>query len=118
MTAPSDRELILRARRGETDAFGELVTRYQASVFNVCYRMTNERREAEDLAQETFLRIYSRLASFDLERPLGPWLRRAAANLCINHLGAEKAIHAPLDEERDADEGQLPEAVCELRERS
>jgi hypothetical protein len=42
MTAPPDRDLIQRARRGDAEAFGELVTRYQTSVFNVCYRMTNE----------------------------------------------------------------------------
>ena len=117
MTAPTDRDLILRARRGDHDAFGELVTRYQTSVFNVCYRMTNERREAEDLAQETFLRVYSRLEMFDLEREFGPWVRRAAANLCLNHLESQK-ITAEIDEDRDADESIEPESVVEVRERS
>jgi hypothetical protein len=42
MTAPTDRDLILRARRGDTEAYGELVTRYQTSVFNVCYRILHE----------------------------------------------------------------------------
>ena len=117
MTAPTDRDLILRARRGASDAFGELITRYQASVFNVCYRMTNERREAEDLAQETFLRIHSRLDQFDLEREFGPWVRRAAANLCLNHLESQK-ITAELDDDRDAGESSGPEAVVEVRERN
>jgi RNA polymerase sigma-70 factor, ECF subfamily len=117
MTAPTDRDLILRARRGDRDAFGELVTRYQTGVFNVCYRMTNERREAEDLAQETFLRVYSRLDMFDLEREFGPWVRRAAANLCLNHLESQK-VTAEIDDDRDADESSGPEAVVEVRERS
>lgn len=117
MTAPTDRDLILRARRGDNDAFGELVTRYQTGVFNVCYRMTNERREAEDLAQETFLRIHSRLDQFDLEREFGPWVRRAAANLCLNHLESQK-ITAELDDDRDAGESSGPEAVVEVRERN
>ena len=117
MTAPTDRDLILRARRGDAEAFGELVTRYQTSVFNVCYRMTNERREGEDLAQETFIRIYSRLDTFDIQRKFGPWVRRAAANLCLNHLESQKAT-AELDDERDADESQRPEAIYEVRERS
>ncbi|NWG06453.1 MAG: sigma-70 family RNA polymerase sigma factor [Chloroflexi bacterium] len=117
MTAPTDRDLILRARRGDGEAFGELVTRYQKSVFNVCYRMTNERREAEDLTQETFLRIYSRLDTFDLEREFGPWVRRAAANLCLNHLESQK-ITAELDDDRDAGESSQPESVVEVRERS
>lgn len=117
MTAPTDRDLIERARRGETDAFGELVTRYQTSVFNVCYRILHERGEAEDLAQESFMRAYNRLNTFDLEREFGPWVRRVAANLCLNHLESHK-VTAPLDEERDASESQRPEKQVEVKERS
>lgn len=117
MSAPSDRDLIQRARRGETEAFGELVTRYQTNVFNVCYRILHERAEAEDLAQETFMRAHERLMTFDAERPFGPWIRRVAANVCLNHLSTRK-ITAELNEERDADASQKPEAVQEARERS
>ncbi len=81
MTAPTDRDLIVRARRCDGDAFSELVTRYQTNVFNVCYRILHERGEAEDLAQETFMRAYNRLDQFDLEREFGPWVRRVAAKL-------------------------------------
>jgi RNA polymerase sigma-70 factor (ECF subfamily) len=118
MTAPPDRDLVLRARRGEAEAFGELVTRYQTSVFNVCYRILYERREAEDLAQEAFIRAHERLGTFDPERPFGPWIRRVAANLCLNHLSTQPAESAELDEERDADTGQRPETAYEVRERS
>ncbi|WKZ46114.1 MAG: sigma-70 family RNA polymerase sigma factor [Anaerolineales bacterium] len=117
MTAPTDRDLIVRAMRGDGDAFGELVTRYQTNVFNVCYRILHERGEAEDLAQETFLRAHQRLDQFDLERDFGPWVRRVAANLCLNHLESQK-VAAPLDEDRDADESQRPERQVEVRERS
>jgi RNA polymerase sigma-70 factor (ECF subfamily) len=117
MNASSDRDLIVRARRGENDAFGELVTRYQTGVFNVCYRLFHERGEAEDLAQETFMRAYDRLHTFDLEREFGPWIRRVAANLCLNYLESRK-VTAQLDEERDADQSQLPEAAAEVHERS
>jgi len=119
MTAPTDRDLILRARRGDAkaDAFGELVMRYQTRVFNVCYRILHERREAEDLAQESFMRAYGRLDTFEDERPFGPWIRRLAANLCLNHLESHRNT-AELDEERDADETQRPEAVLEVHERS
>ncbi|HLE90071.1 MAG TPA: DUF1501 domain-containing protein [Anaerolineales bacterium] len=75
MSAPSDRDLIQRARRGETEAFGELVTRYQTSAFNVCYRILHERAEAEDMAQESFIRAHERLSTFDEERPFGPGMR-------------------------------------------
>ena len=117
MTASTDRDLIVRARRGANDAFGELVSRYQTGVFNVCYRLLHERVEAEDLAQETFMRAYDRLHTFDIEREFGPWIRRIAANLCLNQLESQKAS-VELDEERDADETQRPEATAEIRERS
>ena len=82
MDASLDRDLILRTRRGETDAFGELVGRYQAAVFNVCYRLMGERREAEDMAQETFVRALRSLAQWDPERPFMPWLLAIAGNRC------------------------------------
>lgn len=117
MTVPTDRDLLARARRGDSDAFGELVTRYQTNVFNVCYRILHEPGEAEDLAQETFMRAYDRLHTFDLEREFGPWIRRIAANLCLNFLESRKAA-APLDEDRDADHSQRPERQVEVKERS
>ena len=86
MSELSDRDLIQRARRGDAEAFGELVTRHQTSVFNVCYRILHERAEAEDMTQETFIRAHERLGTFDDDRPFGPWLRRVAANVCLNHL--------------------------------
>ena len=120
MTTPTDRDLILRARRGDAEGretFGELVTRYQTSVFNVCYRILHERGEAEDLAQEVFIRAYDRIHTFDIEREFGPWIRRVAANLCLNHLESQKPT-TELDDERDADPAQRPESVVELKERS
>ena len=120
MTTPTDRDLILQTRRGDADsrtAFGELVTRYQTSVFNVCYRILHERGEAEDLAQETLIRAYDRIHTFDIEREFGPWIRRVAANLCLNTIESQK-VTSELDDERDADTAQVPEAVQEVRERS
>jgi RNA polymerase sigma-70 factor (ECF subfamily) len=117
MSAPSDRDLIQRARRGETEAFGELVTRYQTSVFNVCYRILHARAEAEDMAQESFIRAHERLSTFDEERPFGPWIRRVAANVCLNHLESQH-VTTELNEERDADQSQQPETQAEARERS
>ena len=94
----SDGELVRRTLQGQNEAYGELVRRCQDGVFNVCYRMLGERREAEDLAQEALLRGYQRLASFDSARPFGPWIRRVAANLCLNHLKATANTPEPLEE--------------------
>ena len=72
MSVPSDRDLIQRARRGDAEAFGELVLRYRKSVFNVCYRLLHEWAEAEDMTQEIFLWVRERLGTFDEERDFGP----------------------------------------------
>ena len=101
MQSPTDQDLALSALNGDTQAFGALVQRYQAAVYNVCYRLVGERREAEDLAQEAFIRAYQRLQSFDPQRPFGPWMRRVAANLCLNHLGVQRAASYSLEDEWD-----------------
>lgn len=101
MQALTDRECALRTRSGDVQAYGELVRRYQASVFNVCYRLMGERRDAEDMAQEAFVHAYQRLASYDAERPFGPWMRRVAANLCLNRLSRRDFVRVPLDEDHD-----------------
>jgi RNA polymerase sigma-70 factor (ECF subfamily) len=101
MKSPPDGVLLDRCRSGDLEAFGELVQRYQQTVFNVCFRMLGERREAEDLAQESFLRAYRKLDTFDVDRPFGPWIRRVAANVCLNHLEKRRITQVPLDEERN-----------------
>lgn len=118
MADPTDRDLAIRARRGEAEAFGDLVARYQTSVFNVCYRLLGERREAEDLAQESFIRAYQRLDSFDADRPFGPWMRRVAANVCLNRLQQTAPEAVPLDEERDEDNTGTPETIHAQTERA
>src|SRR5258708_34702426 len=82
MPDSSDRALVLRVRGGDSDAFGDLVQRYQTSVYNVCYRLLGETGAAEDQAQEAFIRAYQRLDTFDLDRPFGPWVRRGGAHPC------------------------------------
>lgn len=101
MPDSSDRALVLRVRGGDTEAFGDLVQRYQKSVYNVCYRLLGEAGAAEDQAQEAFIRAYERLDQFDADRPFGPWVRRVAANLCLNRLASVRAAAFSLDDERD-----------------
>lgn len=115
-TAGDEHEWLSRARRGDPDAYGQIVRRYQAAVFNVCYRLLHDRAEAEDAAQEVFLRAYSRLETFDPSRPFGPWIGRVAANLCLNRLEARPPASAELDEERDRTPDADPEAARERAE--
>jgi RNA polymerase sigma-70 factor (ECF subfamily) len=121
MVTLSDRDLATRVRHGDKDAFGELVRRYQTSIFNVCYRLAGESREAEDLAQEAFVRAYERFDRYDLERPFGPWMRRVATNLCLNHLSTRVKAAFSLDDERDEPPSgvdQSPEGLSLRAERA
>lgn len=116
-----DGVLVRRVRQGDLEAYGELVRRYQGSVFGVCYRLMGERQEAEDLAQDAFLRGYQRLDSFDLAYPFGPWIRRVAANLCLNRLQRRHPVTVELDEEsgwQGASTGPSPESATVRREQA
>ena len=116
----SDSNLVRNTLQGDTYAYGELVHRYQASVFNVCYRLLGEQREAEDLAQEVFIRAYQRLQSFDAQRPFGPWIRRVAANLCYNHLQINQPVLLPILDEQDyeVEKSHDPQTMIEISEKN
>ena len=75
-----------RARQGDPDAFGQLVDAYQVAVYNLCYRMLGEEYEAEDAAQETFLRAYDAMDRYDIGRPFSTWLLSIAAHYCIDQI--------------------------------
>lgn len=76
--------LISRAAAGEAAAWEPLVLAYQEAVFRLAYLIAGDPDEAEDVAQETFVRAWDRLDRFDRSRPLRPWLLRIAANLASN----------------------------------
>lgn len=108
----TDQALAQAVQAGDLEAYGELVRRYQGAVFGVCYRLLGERQDAEDLAQEAFLRAYQRFHLYDSQRPFGPWVRRLAANLCLNHLESRQSPAAELLDEADPDpESRDPETV-------
>lgn len=86
----SEAKLVESARHGDSEAFGELVTRYERRVIRVIERFVNDREMARDLAQETFLRAYQRLDRFDPSRRFGPWLFRVGVNLTLDHLRRRK----------------------------
>jgi RNA polymerase sigma-70 factor (ECF subfamily) len=82
----NEKDWIARARRGDDEAFTRLVDAYQRPVFNVCYRMLGDPAEAEDAAQETFIRAYTRLDSYDPKRKFSSWLLAIASHHCIDRL--------------------------------
>jgi RNA polymerase sigma-70 factor (ECF subfamily) len=91
MTTSDDEKLwIARARQGDDDAFTQLVEAYQRPVFNLCSRMLGDPAEAEDAAQETFIRAYTRLGSYDPERKFSSWLLAIASHYCIDRLRRQR----------------------------
>lgn len=76
--------LVERARQGDADAYGALVGRYQDLAFRTAYLVVHDAAEAEDAAQEAFIRAYAGLARFRAGAPFRPWLLRIAANVARN----------------------------------
>ncbi|HHH82356.1 MAG TPA: sigma-70 family RNA polymerase sigma factor, partial [Chloroflexi bacterium] len=85
-TPQHERAWILKAKQGDDDAFTLLVEAYQSPVYNLCYRMLGEAQEAEDAAQETFLKAFRNLRRYDLDRRFLNWILSIASNHCIDRL--------------------------------
>ncbi len=112
-----EREWIARARDGDPEAFSALVETYQRPVFNLCHRMLNDQAEADDAAQESFLKAYRGLTRYDGSRPFGTWLLSIAAHHCIDQLRRRRFRWVSLDALRDlAAPSVQPEAALEEQE--
>jgi RNA polymerase sigma-70 factor, ECF subfamily len=79
-----DNELVQRAQNGDTQAFGELVLKHQQFVYNLALRGLGNPEDAQDLAQEAFLKAWRGLPSFRKEAQFRTWLYRITVNLCYN----------------------------------
>lgn len=77
---------VRRARRGDQNAFAALVRQVQRPVYGLCLRLLRTEGEAQEVAQETFLRAYQNLERYDLERPFDLWVLAIARNLCLDLL--------------------------------
>ncbi len=86
------------ARRGDKQAFSQLVQAYQRPVFNLTYRMLGNSEEAEDAAQETFLRAYARLSQYDPQMKFSTWVFSIANHHCIDRLRKRRATHISIDD--------------------
>ena len=88
----TDRELAERILSGNHSAFAELIEQHQRAVFNVAYRFLNNPHDAEDATQDAFLRAWKSFAQFDIDKPLAPWLKRIAVNVCLNRLESSRPL--------------------------
>jgi RNA polymerase sigma-70 factor (ECF subfamily) len=114
-------QLILAARRRDPGAFEALLRRHQRPLYNFCLRMLGQAADAADVAQETFVQLYSHLDRFNEHEPVAPWLFRVARNRCIDVIRRRRTIPlGVLDDSGEttsivdpADDDPLPEELVE-----
>ncbi len=125
MNEVSDWELVARAQRGELKAFAELVRRYQTPVIHFCRRMLGSLEDAEDLAQDSFVRIHRHLPRLKPQAKFSTVLFGIARNLTLNHLRDTarrgRGVTHSLSREGETDEpirdeGLRPDRQTRLRE--
>lgn len=81
---------IKQVLKGDQSAYGEIVEIYKDKVFQLCFRILGNRHEAEDMAQEAFIRAYVNISSFNIDLKFSTWLYRIATNLCIDRIRKKK----------------------------
>lgn len=82
----TDQEVVVRAREGRETAFRELIGRYERPVFSLIYRLVRDRERAEDLSQETFIKVLNALHRYDPSYKFSSWIFKIAHNTALDHL--------------------------------
>lgn len=93
-----ERVWIQRSLAGDQRAFAQLVDAYKSPVFNLAYRLLGDAAEAEDAAQETFVRVYTRLETYDAEKKFVSWILSIASHYCIDRLRRRRSSSVSLDQ--------------------
>ncbi|MDQ0856681.1 MULTISPECIES: RNA polymerase sigma factor SigW [Bacillaceae] len=95
---------IKQVKKGDQNAFAEIVDIYKDKIYQLCYRMLGNSHEAEDIAQEAFIRAYVNINSYDMDKKFSTWLYRIATNLTIDRIRKKKPDYY-LDAEVTGTEG-------------
>jgi RNA polymerase sigma-70 factor (ECF subfamily) len=98
----ADTDLISRAAGGDSSAFQALVERHRSMVYRVAYQFAGNHHDAEDIAQEVFIKVYRSLDRFRQDAQLTSWMYRIVMNACIDHRRRQRpAVAAPFGEEAE-----------------
>jgi RNA polymerase sigma-70 factor (ECF subfamily) len=108
----SDEELIALVLEGNTSVFEVLVKRYELPLFNYIRRMVGSGSDAEDLFQETFIRVYTHLDKFRLTARFRPWVYKIATNICKDHF-KYRSRHAHVSLEAEVGSDDRPETLLD-----
>ena len=125
MTREEELAVIRKVQNGDVNAFEDLVAAYEKNVYNLALRMTGSPEDAEDMAQEAFIKAYNSLSSFRGESKFSVWLYRIVSNVCLDFLRKRKkqgtvSLSVEDDEGEEAqldlpDLSQSPEALLEKK---
>lgn len=102
-----DIHLITRAKTGDEIAFRSLLGKYERAVYSICLRMVRNRDEAADLAQESFIKVFSMLDRYNPSYAFSSWLFKITSNLCIDHLRKRRIETFAMDEPIDGEKGEI-----------
>jgi RNA polymerase sigma-70 factor (ECF subfamily) len=108
--------LLKRARAGDLDAFEDIIRTHEKQVFRLAYRLLGNVPDAQDAAQEVFLKLHRSIATFDEVRDFRPWLNRVTANACTDALRRRKSA-VPLDQAAPTIHDVDPERATDLEQR-
>src|SRR5437762_2672664 len=97
LTGASDQQVVAWAKQGYETAFRELVRRYERPLFSLLYRMVHDRALAEDLAQETFIKVLNGIGSYNPQFKFSSWIFKIANNAAIDHLRKRELDTLSLD---------------------
>src|SRR5579871_2208027 len=117
ITMHADTTLVQRAQANDRAAFNEIVLRYKSKVYNFIHRMVHSALDAEDLTQETFVRAYLSIHSFQSRASLNTWLFRIATNLCIDYSRKQKktqGLTTSLSQESDENEEEAQRDIPDV----
>ena len=102
-----DKSEIQRALEGDQRAYGEILTRYRNSIYNLLYKMVRNKEETEDLVQEAFIKAFNSLASFNDDYAFSTWLYKIAINNSIDHFRKKKLKTLSMDAPIKAKNGDI-----------
>jgi RNA polymerase sigma-70 factor (ECF subfamily) len=107
----NEKDLVQRWRRGDRDAFGDLVRGYMSDAYLIALGFAGNSEDARDLSQDAFIRAFQARAQFEEGRPFYPWFYRILRNRCLNFIKRESKKHEPLFYDDDPDRERFPSAT-------
>ena len=116
-SAKENHKIIQKILNGDKDAFSHLVNKYQNALYGVIFKMLNDKDEVDDIVQETFIKAFSSIKSFDEKYSFATWLFKIGTNNCIDHLRKKKIYSISIDSTVYDEDGEsnfkLPDVTYE-----